>query len=206
MHSGNGEHDDMDARAIGCFAMALDDIGTTDPDLRRALLDYFTWTTTTTMAAYPRSRQDVPEGLRLPRWSWTGLEEEACMSGPARTGVLLYPKDLLAVSAFYEQVLGARVLHADDEHRVLQSPDIQLIIHAIPREYASAVVIETPPRPREDQAIKPFFTVDSLAATEPIVERLGGRLHGPVWPGPGMRVRNVCDPEGNIVHLREHMA
>ena len=70
------------------------------------------------------------------------------MSGPARTGVLLYAKDLLAVSAFYEQVLGARVLHADDEHRVLQSPDVQLIIHAIPREYASAVVVETPPRPR----------------------------------------------------------
>ena len=127
------------------------------------------------------------------------------MSGPARTGVLFYAKDLPAVSAFYEQVLGARVVHADDEHRVLQSPDAQLIIHAIPRDYANDVVIETPPRPRVDQAIKPFFTVDSLAAIEPIVERLGGRLHGPVWPGPGMRVRNVCDPEGNIVHLRERV-
>jgi hemoglobin len=75
MHSGNGEHDDMDARAIDCFALALNDIGLTDPELRRVLLDYFTWTTTTTMAAYPRSRHDVPEGLRLPRWSWTGLQE-----------------------------------------------------------------------------------------------------------------------------------
>ncbi len=28
----------------------------------------------------------------------------------------------------------------------------------------------------------------------------------PTWPGPGMRVRNVCDPEGNIVHLRERGA
>jgi hemoglobin len=65
----------MDARAIDCFAKALDDIAVADPDLRRVLLDYFTWTTTTTMAAYPRSRQDVPEGLRLPRWSWTGLQE-----------------------------------------------------------------------------------------------------------------------------------
>ena len=27
MHSGNGEHDDMDARAIGCFSGALDDLG-----------------------------------------------------------------------------------------------------------------------------------------------------------------------------------
>lgn len=73
MHSGNGEHDDMDARAIDCFKKALDDIGVADPELKRVLLDYFTWTTTTTMAAYPRSRQDVPDGLRLPRWSWDGL-------------------------------------------------------------------------------------------------------------------------------------
>lgn len=39
-----------------------------------------------------------------------------------------------------------------------------------------------------------------------LVEQLGGRLCGPVWPGPGMRVRNVCDPEGNIIHLRESAA
>jgi hemoglobin len=75
MHSGNGSHDDMDSRAIACFAMALDDVGTADPELKRTLLDYFTWTTTTTMTAYPRSPQDVPEGLRLPRWSWTGLQD-----------------------------------------------------------------------------------------------------------------------------------
>ncbi|MFO1408257.1 MAG: VOC family protein [Steroidobacteraceae bacterium] len=128
------------------------------------------------------------------------------MSGPARIGVLFYAKDLSAVSTFYERVLGARVVHADDEHRVLQSPDVQLIIHAIPPAYASEIVVESPPRPREEQAIKPFFTVDSLAVAEPLVVQLGGRVHGPVWPGPGMRVRNVCDPEGNIVHLRERVA
>lgn len=72
MHSGNGEHDDMDARAIDCFRKALDDIDVADPELKRVLLEYFTWTTTTTMAAYPRSRHDVPEGLHLPRWTWTG--------------------------------------------------------------------------------------------------------------------------------------
>lgn len=74
MHSGNGPHDDMDARAIACFAAALEDVGLADAELARVLMDYFTWTTTTTMAAYPRSRQDVPDGLRLPRWSWDGLQ------------------------------------------------------------------------------------------------------------------------------------
>lgn len=54
------------------------------------------------------------------------------MSGSARTGVLIYAKQLDKVSSFYEQVLGAKVLHADSEHRVLQSPDVQLIRSLLP--------------------------------------------------------------------------
>lgn len=125
------------------------------------------------------------------------------MPGPAQTGVLFYVKSVETVSRFYERVLGAKLVHSDHEHRVLQSPDVQLVIHAIPEQYADSVVIETPPAPREQQAIKPFFTVQSLAEAERVAEQCGGSLYGPVWPGPGMRVRNVCDPEGNIVHLRE---
>lgn len=128
------------------------------------------------------------------------------MSGPARTGVLIYAKSLEMVSSFYERVLGAKVLHADSEHRVLQSPDVQLIIHAIPPQYGDSIFIEVPPVARAEQAIKPFFTVDSLAEAERTVEFCGGKVWGPVWPGPGMRVRNVCDPEGNVVHLREREA
>lgn len=125
------------------------------------------------------------------------------MTGPARAGVLIYAKDLARVSTFYERVLGARVLHADHEHRVIQSSDAQLVIHAIPPRYANEVVVATPPEPRLQQAIKPFFTVASLALAERTAAQCGGLVHGPVWPGPGFRARNVCDPEGNIVHLRE---
>jgi hemoglobin len=74
MHSGNGPHEDMDAHAIACFAQALDDLAIADPTLRRALHDYFVWTTTTTMAAYPDRVDAVPTDLRIPRWSWDGLQ------------------------------------------------------------------------------------------------------------------------------------
>ena len=73
IHSGNGEHDDMDRRAIACFDQALVDAGlVSDERLRQTLHDYFAWATTTTMAAYPRSPDDVPAGLRIARWSWDG--------------------------------------------------------------------------------------------------------------------------------------
>ena len=75
IHSGNGEHDEMDRRAIECFDQALTDVGLTgDDQLRQALHDYFAWATTTTMARYHRSADDVPEGLAIPHWSWSGLE------------------------------------------------------------------------------------------------------------------------------------
>lgn len=74
MHSGNGEHDDMDERAVACFDQALDDVGVgPEARLHAVLHDYFAWATSATMAAYPDSPDDVPDGLTVPRWSWDGL-------------------------------------------------------------------------------------------------------------------------------------
>lgn len=125
------------------------------------------------------------------------------MTGPARTGVLIYAKHLAALAAFYRQLLNARVLQADADHQVLQSADGQLIIHAIPPHIAQTITLSTPPEPREEQAIQPFFTVQSLAESVALVERSGGRSCGPEWTGMGLRVRNVCDVEGNVIQLRE---
>ena len=74
MHSGNGPHDEMDRRAIACFDQSLTDVGLAEDDrLRQVLHDYFAWATTTTMARYHRSAADVPDGLGIPHWSWSGL-------------------------------------------------------------------------------------------------------------------------------------
>lgn len=74
MHSGHGPHGEMDRRAIACFDQALDDVGlSADSRLRQALHDYFAWATTTTMARYHESADDVPADLAIPRWSWEGL-------------------------------------------------------------------------------------------------------------------------------------
>ncbi|HEY3087078.1 MAG TPA: hypothetical protein VGJ59_03325 [Jatrophihabitantaceae bacterium] len=68
----------MDRRAIACFDQALADVGRAGDDrLRQVLHDYFAWATTTTMSRYHRSADDVPDGLRIPRWSWDGLVNEA---------------------------------------------------------------------------------------------------------------------------------
>jgi len=73
-HSGNGPHEEMDQRAIACFDQALKDVGLAREErLRDVLHDYFVWATTTTMARYQKSADDVPDGLHIPQWSWRGL-------------------------------------------------------------------------------------------------------------------------------------
>ncbi|MFZ0667889.1 MAG: group II truncated hemoglobin [Acidimicrobiales bacterium] len=73
MHSGNGPHDEMDRRAIACFDQALADAGLDDDQVRQVLHDYFTWATKTTMARYHHGKDEVPDGLAIPQWSWDGL-------------------------------------------------------------------------------------------------------------------------------------
>jgi hemoglobin len=72
MHSGNGEHREMDQRAQICFAQALEDVGPlNDPRLKATLNDYFQWAIQR-MSAHPESPETVPDGLALARWSWDG--------------------------------------------------------------------------------------------------------------------------------------
>ena len=73
-HSGKGDHEDMDRRAVACFDDALVDVGIAPGSpLHTALHDYFAWTTIATMGRYPDSADDVPDGLSIPHWDWDGL-------------------------------------------------------------------------------------------------------------------------------------
>jgi hemoglobin len=75
MHAGNGEHLDMDRRAVSCFEQAVSDVGLSgDPRLSAALIEYFAWATAA-MSAHPDSAATVPDDAPLPRWSWDGLQQ-----------------------------------------------------------------------------------------------------------------------------------
>ncbi|WKE65390.1 glyoxalase/bleomycin resistance/dioxygenase family protein [Gallaecimonas kandeliae] len=126
------------------------------------------------------------------------------MAGPAAAGALIYAKDLDRLSAFYRQLLAMELLHGSAELAVLESPAFQLLIHAIPPQYAKDISISSPPARRENCAIKLFFTVPDLAAAGALAGRLGGELFDEEWQGPGFVVRNAMDPEGNVFQLRQN--
>lgn len=75
LHSGNGEHPEMDERAICCFEEALADAGfSADERLSSVLLNCFAWVNRVSLARYPDSTGEVLAALQVPRWSWDGLE------------------------------------------------------------------------------------------------------------------------------------
>ena len=124
------------------------------------------------------------------------------MPAPARAGAVIYAVDLTRVAVFYETLLGMRVSAVVD-HAILESPDIQLVVHAIPAIIASTITIASPPELREDTPIKLFFTVRSLAEAQRLALTVGGEVFDETWEGEGFLARNGRDPEGNIFQVRE---
>lgn len=125
------------------------------------------------------------------------------MPGPAAAGVLLYAKNRAQLAHFYQQVLGMQQLHEDAHITVLESAALQLLIHAIPAEIAARISLDTPPRRREDVALKFFVTVPSIAQSAGAAKQLGGEVFEERWQGPGFTLCNAMDCEGNVFQLRE---
>ncbi len=125
-------------------------------------------------------------------------------------GALLYAKDLVRVAAFYERLIPMERVHADADHVILRSATMELVVHAIPAQWADGFTIPEPPPPREDAAIKLTFVVSSLALARVQAPAVGGAL-APAerewsWTARGVRVCDAFDPEGNVVQLRESLS
>jgi len=124
---------------------------------------------------------------------------------PFNAGAIVYAKDIHVLARFYAAVADLEVMHEVDDHIVLESETVELVIVAIPAATAARIVITTPPQRRENTAFKLVFAVPNLAAARATAEANGGVLEPPgkEWKFQGLRVCDACDPEGNVIQLRE---
>ena len=123
----------------------------------------------------------------------------------AATALVIYAKDKARVSAFYQHTLAlALALHESlPSHDLLLGPGLELLVHAIPAEYAGDITITQPPQLREDTPFKPVFTVADLAAVRLAAQATGGGLQDAsrAWPWRGGTRLDGHDPEGNVVQF-----
>ncbi len=127
------------------------------------------------------------------------------MANPFTAGAIIYAKDIHQLARFYAAVGDMEVMHEVDDHIVLETETHELVIVAIPAAIAANIVITTPPQRRESTAFKLSFAVASLAEARQAATANGGELNPAAkeWSFQGMRVIDGCDPEGNMIQLRE---
>jgi len=120
-------------------------------------------------------------------------------------GAIVYAKDIHALARFYAAVADLEVMHEVDDHIVLESETVELVIVAIPPATAARIVITTPPQRRENTAFKLVFAVPSLEQARATAHANGGELNPPnrEWKFQSLRMCDGCDPESNMIQLRE---
>ncbi|HTT58669.1 MAG TPA: group II truncated hemoglobin [Acidimicrobiales bacterium] len=71
-HAGTGADDELPARFLACFDLALDDANfPDDAALRQVLHDYMAWATSE-VNVYSPLGVSAPTGLAMPHWTWDG--------------------------------------------------------------------------------------------------------------------------------------
>ena len=88
----------------------------------------------------------------------------------------VFAKNVNQVSLFYQQALGLKVQASDKTHDLLVGRYHEVVVHAISNAYAQSIEIESPPKRRENVALKPTFGVDNLEVVRAAAKVNGGYL------------------------------
>ena len=122
-----------------------------------------------------------------------------------RNGLVTFAKDPLRVASSYQLILKMDVIENEQSHLLLQNDNSEIVVHSIPEAIAQNVSIETPPRPRENAAVKAVLEVTDLEMARRIASETGGdmRPQQQAWTMRGFQVIDAWDPEGNIVQLKQ---
>jgi len=121
------------------------------------------------------------------------------------SALVIFAVNVKAVAKFYEAVLDYSPTPKPGDSKSdirLGSEGEELLIHSIPARIAKTIVIDSPPEPREESAMKPVFDVDSISAALEQVSLLGGMVTERTFTLDGLTRHDIVDPEGNVVQLR----
>jgi len=121
------------------------------------------------------------------------------------SSLVIFALNVKILADFYKDVLGIsptpRPGDSKKDIRLGKNGD-ELLIHSIPDRIAKSIVIQSPPVPRDNSAMKPVLDVESLSIALERVTLLGGIVTERTFTSDGLTRQDIVDPEGNVVQLR----
>jgi predicted enzyme related to lactoylglutathione lyase len=124
------------------------------------------------------------------------------MQFPRLAHVFVFTHDLERMAAFYAAALGLRRENTADAGFVLMRAraGADVALHQLPPHIAAGITIDTPPRWRDDTALKICFETDDLDAQRRAIVAHGGQAKDP-WSWGGTDFCECTDPEGNVIQI-----
>ena len=121
------------------------------------------------------------------------------------SSLVIFALNVKTLANFYKDVLGISPTPRPGDSKKdirLGINGEELLIHSIPDRIAKGIVIQSPPAPRDNSAMKPVFDVQSLSIAMERVTLLGGIVTERTFTLDGLTRQDIVDPEGNVVQLR----
>jgi len=124
---------------------------------------------------------------------------------PISTYIVVYAKDLAAITAFYESTLRLKRVEVASTHIFLAEGNMEVAVVQAPEEVAENISIASPPALRADTPLKASFLVKDFRPVREAAERTGGSLkpEESAWSWRGFLHLDGNDPEGNVVQFRK---
>jgi predicted enzyme related to lactoylglutathione lyase len=124
------------------------------------------------------------------------------MSPPRLAHVFVFVSDLERMAAFYAGALALRRENSSDAGFVIMraTAGADVALHSLPPHIAASITIGSPPRWRDDTALKFCFETDDLDTQRRAILDHGGQAKDP-WSWGGTRFCECTDPEGNVIQI-----
>jgi catechol 2,3-dioxygenase-like lactoylglutathione lyase family enzyme len=117
--------------------------------------------------------------------------------------IVLWVSDLTAQADFYGKLLGAQVISSTDAFAELTDRTNTVLLHVLPAEYREATPLKAELPPQEEVAIKPVFSVASIAEARSAVGDTFARFGGAPATYGDYSYLDLVDPEGNVIQLQQ---
>ena len=129
------------------------------------------------------------------------------MKPPRLAHVFIFTADLERMAAFYAGAMGlTRENSSDAGFVVMRGPNGgDVALHQVPPHILAEIDLASPPRWRDDTALKMTFETDDLDAQRQVILDHGGQAKDP-WSWEDKRFCECTDPEGNVVQIFERRA